>query len=235
MSAAHEPSPAMEALARAVSDARASALPGPVAQWAHGAYARGLARCAALGAPADAYHHALAAGRASGDPVFGATVAMARRAGASDGTRLRAYAIGAEVRARVAAALRGASSAAAWDERGSAGVLGAAIAAGTLLALERDGVMRAFGIAASETAGFGSVRPSEGAPLIAGKAAANGLIAALLAGDGFTACAGLDPGRGFFALVAYPQGQDARWRADACAAVAAGFGTRWAVLEGSVA
>ena len=231
MSDAHEPTAAMAAAARAVSDARKTALSPATASWAQSAWAGCLSRCASLPHAGDAYHRALDCGSVSDDPVFGATLALAERVGASDVERLQAYAIGAEVRVRVAATLKGTASAHAWDERGTAGVVGAAVAAATLLGLDADGMVRAFGISSSETVGYGCARGSAAAPLIAGKAAANGIIAALLAADNYTSCAGLDPGRGFFALVGYPEGQDAQWRAAACASLAGGFGAQWNVTE----
>lgn len=232
MNTAHEPSPAMSALAHAVSAARKALLPPAVARWAQSAYERCASRCATLEPAADAYQRALGAGSASGDPVFGATLALAERTGSDGNARLQAYAVGSEIRLRVAGQLRAPAAAPAWDERGTAGVIGAAVAAATLLGLECDPIVRAFGIAASETVGFGCVRGTGAAQFLAGKAAANGAIAALLASDRFTACAGLDPGRGFLALVAYPQGQDARRRAAACDTLAQGFGTRWMLVEG---
>jgi 2-methylcitrate dehydratase PrpD len=77
---------------------------------------------------------------------------------------------------------------AGWHITGSAGVFGSAAAAATLLGLSEPQTCWALGLAAAQPVGlqimFGSMTKS----FHPGRAAQNGLTAALLAGAGYTAC-----------------------------------------------
>lgn len=69
---------------------------------------------------------------------------------------------------------------------GTIGTFGAAAAAARLLGLDAEATATALGIAGTQAAGFKSMFGTMCKPLHAGKAAANGLHAALLAARGFT-------------------------------------------------
>ncbi|MEN6438631.1 MAG: MmgE/PrpD family protein [Syntrophobacter sp.] len=87
-----------------------------------------------------------------------------------------------------------------WHTTGTCGTFGACAAAGKLLGLERDQLIWAIGNAGTQAAGLWEFI-SEGAMskhLHAGKAAYNGLLAALLAKEGFTGSTTIIDGqRGF--------------------------------------
>mgnify|MGYP001428746657 CR=1 FL=1 len=100
---------------------------------------------------------------------------------------LAAYAVGLDVAGKLGRALGDAHYMRGWHATASVGVFGAAAAAARLLGLTADQCRHALGIAASESSGllrnFGSMTK----PFHAGHAARNGLLAAILAGRGFTA------------------------------------------------
>jgi 2-methylcitrate dehydratase PrpD len=73
-----------------------------------------------------------------------------------------------------------------WHTTGTCGTFGATAAAGKLLSLEVNELVHAFGIAGTQASGLVEVFGTMSKPLNAGKAAMNGVIAALLAQKGFT-------------------------------------------------
>ena len=75
---------------------------------------------------------------------------------------------------------------AGWHTTGTVGSFGAAAAAAKILELDREQTAMALGIAATQTAGLKAMFGTMCKPLHAGKAAANGLLAARLAAQGFT-------------------------------------------------
>ena len=70
---------------------------------------------------------------------------------------------------------------------GTVGTLGAAIGCAKLLGLDRDGYINALGLAATQAAGLKVNFGTMAKHLNAGKAAANGVLAAELADEGYTA------------------------------------------------
>jgi 2-methylcitrate dehydratase PrpD len=100
-------------------------------------------------------------------------------------TVLRAFAVGCEAQLRVGNAISPAHYDAGWHITGTCGVLGAAVAAAIVLGLDEAGMRTAFGIAATETLGHREAFGSMTKPFHPGQAAANGLLAALLAQRGF--------------------------------------------------
>ncbi len=109
-------------------------------------------------------------------------VAQARRA---DGEALlTALAAGAECQYRVGMALGRALYDRGWWTTGVLGVIGACGAAAKLLALDADTTARALGLAIAGTGGTKSVFGSDAKPLLAGRAAEAGVLAALLAEQG---------------------------------------------------
>jgi 2-methylcitrate dehydratase PrpD len=120
-------------------------------------------------------------------PVACAILALAERRAVSGADFLNAFVLGVEVECRIARAVIPAHYDIGWHLTGTAGVFGAAAAAGKLLGLDDRRMVWALGIAATQSAGlresFGSMCKS----LHSGRAAQNGLSAALLAQRGFTA------------------------------------------------
>jgi 2-methylcitrate dehydratase PrpD len=122
-------------------------------------------------------------------PILPAALAAAEIKPASGRELLAAYAIGVEVACRVGRAVvaHRRSGAENWHPTSMFGVLGAAAAAGRLLGLTPDQLVQAFGIAGTQASGLRVSSGSMCKPLHAGKAAQNGLFAALAARAGLTA------------------------------------------------
>jgi 2-methylcitrate dehydratase PrpD len=142
--------------------------------------------------------------RTAGTPawcaVFGAAVAITDPPGSAP----PAVAVTAAVTAGLGAAAiveSGLTEWGGWSSGTVAAVVGAGVTAGLLLGLTGPRLRAAIGICATQAAGLRAVEGTDAFPLQAGKAAFNGVEAALLARAGFTAPAEpLDGRRGLFAL-----------------------------------
>ena len=102
---------------------------------------------------------------------------------------LAAYLTGFEVEVRVSRAVNMAHYVAGWHATATLGTLGATAAAARILRLDMPAIVNAFGIAASFAGGLRENFGTDTKPLHAGLAAKNGVLAALLARDGFGAAA----------------------------------------------
>lgn len=121
-------------------------------------------------------------------PVIPAALAMAEREGASGREFLSAIVVGYEVAIRIGEAM-GPSHYRFWHTTGTCGIFGAAAAAAKILGLSKPEVAMALGSAGTQAAGLWEFL-SDGAmskQLHPAKAAADGLLAALLTEQGFTA------------------------------------------------
>ncbi len=138
-----------------------------------------------------------------GAVVVPAALAVAEQAGASGPDLITAVVAGYEVGARVGEAVNP-ESYFYWHTTGTAGTFGAAAAAASLLGLDAGRTAHCFGSAGSQAAGLWEFL-REGAmskTLHAGKAAMNGILAAVLAREGFTgATAILEGEKGFCSAV----------------------------------
>lgn len=135
-------------------------------------------------------------------PVMSAALAAAEVTDASGLELLAAHATGFEVAARVALAVHPHHYDRGFHVTGTAGTLGAAAAAGRLLGLDRETMAHALSTASAQAAGLREMFGSMTKSLHAGKAAANGLLSALLAQRGWTsASAGLEGSRGYWAVL----------------------------------
>nr|ART40299.1 K324 [uncultured bacterium] len=146
-----------------------------------------------------------------GAVVVPAALAVAERVGASGLDLLAAVVAGYEIMVRVGSAL-GAEHYYHFHNTSTAGVFGAAAAAGWLLDLDRDRLVWALGNAGTQASGLWQFN-DEGAltkPLHPGRAAANGVLAATLSRLGLTGARNILEGeRGFFAGLA-PRGDPQR-------------------------
>ena len=119
--------------------------------------------------------------------ILSAVLALGERRKASGREILAAYIAGIEVEYRVGAAIGRHASEAGWHSTPVVGTVGAAAASANILGLNADQARMALGIAGSLGAGllqnFGTMTK----PLHAGNSARNGVVAALLAQNGFTA------------------------------------------------
>ena len=108
---------------------------------------------------------------------------------------------GFEVSTRIGSALGREYYEAGWHGTSIIGRPGAAAGAGMLLGLTREQISVAFGLAATQAGGLRDVFGTMAKSFHAGKAAADGVLAALLAQTGFTAPTDvLDEGSGFSRL-----------------------------------
>jgi 2-methylcitrate dehydratase PrpD len=133
--------------------------------------------------------------------VAGAVLALAEQLNAHGGELLAAFVAGYETACRVAVAIGPQPYVRGWHYTGTAGTFGAAAGCARLLGLDDSRTTLAFGIAASEAGGLKCNIGTMTKSLHAGKACENGLLAALLAAEGFTASAeAIETEQGFAAL-----------------------------------
>jgi 2-methylcitrate dehydratase PrpD len=135
-------------------------------------------------------------------PVLVPTIlAVGEACGSSGKEILEAYIIGWEVIGGIGRAVQVGFDHAVrgWQATGTLGTFGAAVAAAKLLKLNPDQMRMALGIAGAEASGTMQHWGTMGEPFIAGNSARNGVVAAVLARQGFTACPTILESRwGFF-------------------------------------
>ncbi len=119
--------------------------------------------------------------------VLGAVLALGEERDLAVSDALLAYVSGYETACRLAVALGPEPYLRGFHATGTLGTLGAAAACARLLGLDAGTTAHALGIAASEAAGLKCNIGTMTKSLHAGKACQNGLLAALLAAQGFTA------------------------------------------------
>jgi 2-methylcitrate dehydratase PrpD len=117
-------------------------------------------------------------------PVLAALFALAERAPASGADFMLAYATGFEAGVRCGRTAPGHHKG-GWHLTGTLGTIAAGAASGKLIKLDRQQLTYTLGIAATQAAGMQQNRGTMGKSFHAGKAAANGVLAALLAERGF--------------------------------------------------
>ena len=119
-------------------------------------------------------------------PVFPAILAYAEHEKKSGKEVLEAFIIGCEVEARLALSVYPSHYWRGWHITGSVGGIGAAAAISKLLGLDVEKTIYALGIAATDPTGLREMFGTMTKPYHPGKAAMNGLLAALIGGQGFT-------------------------------------------------
>jgi len=130
-------------------------------------------------------------------PVAPVALALGEWRRASGADVLAAFVAGFEVETRIGRVIGRKLADRGWHVTGLLGHFGAATAAGKLLGLDRARLAQALGIAGTQAAGLEASFGTMSKPLHPGKAAMNGLLAALLAREGFTGpVAVLDAGTG---------------------------------------
>jgi len=122
-----------------------------------------------------------------GGPVASALLALAEVQRSSGRTLVDALVLGIDVACRVGNAIYPAHYDRGWHITGSTGMLGAAAGCARLLGLDEQRTAMALGIAASQPVGLREQFGTMSKALHPGAAARNGLLAALMAGHGFTA------------------------------------------------
>jgi 2-methylcitrate dehydratase PrpD len=153
-------------------------------------------------------------------PVLAALFALAERARVSGADLMLAYAIGFEAGVRSGRTAPGHHKG-GWHLTGTLGSIAAGAAGGKLLGLDAQQLAYTIGIAATQAAGMQQNRGTMCKSFHAGKAAANGVLAALLAERGFDSSQEIIEGqRGFcriYSDVAAPE------------QLTAGLGGRWLI------
>mgnify|MGYP003579960365 CR=1 FL=1 len=136
-------------------------------------------------------------------PVLAAVLAIGEREKISGEEFVLAYVLGVEVECRIADAINPRHYQSGFQSTATIGGLAAAVAGGKSIRLKEAPLIRTLGIAASMASGLRENFGTMTKPLHAGRAAENGVNAALLAQDGFTAATNiLEARRGFFNAMA---------------------------------
>jgi 2-methylcitrate dehydratase PrpD len=158
--------------------------------------------------------------------VFPAVLAAAQQTGASGRDFLTASVVGYEAGVRIGSFL-GRSHYRVFHTTGTAGTLASAAAVAHLLGADEQVMVHALGSAGTQAAGLWEFLrdAADSKQLHTAKAAADGLLSAYIARDGFTGAQHILEGE---------QGMAAGMSSDAdTSKLAAGLGERWAVLETS--
>lgn len=133
-------------------------------------------------------------------PILAALFALAERRPVSGRDFICAYAAGFEAGVRVGQSAPG-HHAGGWHLTGTLGSIAAGAAAARLLGLDAKRMTHALGIAATQAGGMQQNRGTMSKSFHAGKAAANGLLAALLAEQGFDSTQEMIEGKRGFARI----------------------------------
>lgn len=156
--------------------------------------------------------------------VVSAALAAVEAADATVDVLLDAIAVGNEVAIRFARAFGSAHVGRGWDISSTSNHLGTAAAAAVALGLNEQQVRGVLGLSATQVAGLGAALGSMTKPFHFGKAASDGVEAALLTSAGLTSPEhGIEGRRGLLAVVA-PGAEDGAVLTDE-------LGDRWDFLE----
>lgn len=133
-----------------------------------------------------------------GGPVISAIMALAEHRPVSGEEFLNALVLGVEVECRIGNAVFPDHYDVGWHITGSTGAFGAAAAAGKLLGLDEERMLWALGLAAVQPVGLREMFGTMTKSFHPGRAAQNGLTAALLAEKGYTSSVqGIEAKRGW--------------------------------------
>lgn len=136
-------------------------------------------------------------------PVASAILALAERKPVKGADFLHAFILGVDVECRIGNAVYPSHYDVGWHITATAGVFGAAAAAGRLIGLSEQQMVWALGIAATQSSGLREMFGTMVKPMHPGNAARNGLLAALLASKDFTSAEqGIEGRRGFANVLA---------------------------------
>ncbi|MFO0255805.1 MAG: MmgE/PrpD family protein [Betaproteobacteria bacterium] len=131
-------------------------------------------------------------------PVYPAILALAEWKKISGADLVHAFVLGVEAECRIGLSVFPEHYMIGWHITGTAGVFGAAAAAGKLLGLNEQQMAWALGIAATQSSGLREMFGSMCKSLHPGRAAQGGLAAALMAEKNFTSSEqGIEAKRGF--------------------------------------
>jgi 2-methylcitrate dehydratase PrpD len=132
-------------------------------------------------------------------PILPGLLALAEETGASGRDLLVAYIVGFEIETQLGRGLNFHHFEKGWHPTATLGVFGAGAAVAKLLNLDEERTTHTLALCASMAAGLKSNLGSMAKPLHVGQCSRNGLLAALLAAEGFTGNANaLEHHQGFF-------------------------------------
>ena len=155
-------------------------------------------------------------------PVMPAVFALGEQRGLSGAAVLHAFILGVEAACRIGNAVSPGHYARGWHITSTAGIFGAAVASAKLLGLDAARTAHAIGLASSQSAGTVENLASAGKNVSVGNSARQGIFAALLAEQGYTAApAALEGPLGW----AHAMGD-----VPAVEEITGGLGTRWEAL-----
>lgn len=154
-------------------------------------------------------------------PVWPAVLALGERRHLDGRSLLHAFILGAEVGLRVGNAIYPAHYERGYHATATCGVFGAAAAGACLLKLDGERTSYALSMAATQASGLREMFGSDCKSLHPGKAARDGLTAALLASNGFTSSSrGIEAPRGFANVLS---------SAHNFGAISKGLGSEWEI------
>jgi 2-methylcitrate dehydratase PrpD len=131
-------------------------------------------------------------------PVVPVLLALAETRRISGADFINAMVLGFEAECRIARSVMPTMQEVGWHATGTAGVLGAAVAAGKILGLDQERMCHAIGLAATQPVGLREMFGSMTKSFHPGRAGQNGLLAALLAEKGYTSSLqGIEAKRGW--------------------------------------
>ncbi|HVZ43592.1 MAG TPA: MmgE/PrpD family protein [Ramlibacter sp.] len=152
-------------------------------------------------------------------PVAPALFALAQTRRVSGGDLLAAFVVGVEVEGRLANAVSPWHYQRGWHITSTCGVFGAAAACARLLGLDEQRMRWALGNASAQSSGLVETLGSMAKSIGVGNSAANGLLSALLAQEGFEGPAlPIEGPRGFLKVMGHEADADS---------IAEGLGERW--------
>jgi 2-methylcitrate dehydratase PrpD len=158
-------------------------------------------------------------------PILSALLPIAEWRGLSGRSFIEAYAIAYDVAIRAGLALGQSHYARGWHSTSTLGHLGSTAGVGKLLGLKESQIINALALASTQAGGFRHVFGSMGKPFHPGRAASDGIMAALLAEKGFTCSReALDGDKGFFSIFTGNAGMEK---------LVDGLGREFKVLENS--
>jgi 2-methylcitrate dehydratase PrpD len=120
-------------------------------------------------------------------PVLPALFALGEKLGASGRDVITAYVVGFEIETQLGRGLNFHHYEKGWHPTSTLGVFGAGAASAKLLGLDEERTTHTLALCASMASGLKSNLGSMGKPMHVGQCSRNGLLAALLASEGFTA------------------------------------------------
>lgn len=157
-------------------------------------------------------------------PTIPAALALAEKGHVNGQDFLIASILGLEATCRAALAIQGVRHGAVWHMTGTAGVFGSASAAGRLLGLDADTMARALSLAGTQASGLRETFGTMTKAFHPARAAQSGVLAALLAQQGFTSASTIIEGRHGFISAFAPNDGDA-------ACITDGLLERWEVMN----